>query len=125
MLEDDRGLGVRDLPAGGQVLDDEGREVPDGELGELVTRGPYTIQGYYHAPEKNKEAFTPDGFYRMGDLVRKQGRHIYTEGRRKDLINRGGEKISCEEVEDFILMHPSVKSVSLVAMPDEIGRAHV
>lgn len=103
-----------------QVLDDEGREVPDGELGELVTRGPYTIQGYYLAPEKNKEAFTPDGFYRMGDLVRKQGRHIYTEGRRKDLINRGGEKISCEEVEDFILMHPSVKSVSLVAMPDEV-----
>ena len=103
-----------------KVLDDEGREVPDGELGELVTRGPYTIQGYYMAPEKNKEAFTPDGFYRMGDLVRKQGRQIYTEGRRKDLINRGGEKISCEEVEDLILMHPSVKSVSLVAMPDPV-----
>jgi len=103
-----------------KVLDDEGREVLDGELGELVTRGPYTIQGYYMAPEKNKEAFTPDGFYRMGDLVRKQGRQIYTEGRRKDLINRGGEKISCEEVEDLILMHPSVKSVSLVAMPDAV-----
>ena len=94
--------------------------MPDGELGDLVTRGPYTIQGYYLAPEKNQEAFTPDGFYRMGDLVRKQGRQIYTEGRRKDLINRGGEKISCEEVEDLILMHPSVKTVSLVAMPDPV-----
>jgi 2,3-dihydroxybenzoate-AMP ligase len=103
-----------------KVINDEGEEVPDGQLGELVTRGPYTIQGYYLAPEKNREAFTPDGFYRMGDLVRKQGRQIYTEGRRKDLINRGGEKISCEEVEDLIAMHPGVKSVSLVAMPDPV-----
>ena len=103
-----------------KVVDDNGHELPDGELGELVTRGPYTIRGYYQAPEKNREAFTPDGFYRMGDLVRKRGRDIYTEGRRKDLINRGGEKISCEEVEDLILQHPAVKSVSLVAMPDAV-----
>ncbi|HEX5392529.1 MAG TPA: AMP-binding protein, partial [Rhodocyclaceae bacterium] len=103
-----------------KVVDDFGKEVPDGEAGELLTRGPYTIRGYYLAPEKNAEAFTDDGFYRMGDIVRKQGRNIYTEGRRKDLINRGGEKISCEEVENFILMHPAVKSVSLVAMPDPV-----
>ena len=103
-----------------KVVDDDGNEVPDGESGELLTRGPYTILGYYLAPEKNAEAFTDDGFYRMGDIVRKQGRTLYTEGRRKDLINRGGEKISCEEVENFILMHPAVKSVSLVGMPDPI-----
>jgi 2,3-dihydroxybenzoate-AMP ligase len=54
------------------VVDDDGREVPDGEAGELVTRGPYTIRGYYRAPEKNSEAFTADGFYRMGDIVRKR-----------------------------------------------------
>jgi 2,3-dihydroxybenzoate-AMP ligase len=103
-----------------KVVDDAGQEVPDGEAGELLTRGPYTIRGYYLAPEKNAEAFTADGFYRMGDIVRKQGRDVFTEGRRKDLINRGGEKISCEEVENFILMHPAVKSVSLVAMPDAV-----
>ncbi|MGL4408374.1 MAG: (2,3-dihydroxybenzoyl)adenylate synthase [Zoogloea sp.] len=103
-----------------KVVDDFGNELPDGEAGELLTRGPYTIKGYYLAPEKNREAFDAEGFYRMGDIVRKQGRNIYTEGRRKDLINRGGEKISCEEVENFILMHPSVKSVSLVAMPDPV-----
>ena len=103
-----------------KVLDDEGNEVPDGEPGELVTRGPYTIQGYYNAPEKQAEAFTPDGFYRMGDIVRKQGRHVFTEGRRKDLINRGGEKISCEEVENLIFGHPKVKAVTLVAMPDPV-----
>jgi 2,3-dihydroxybenzoate-AMP ligase len=102
------------------VVDDEAREVPDGVPGELLTRGPYTIRGYYNAPEKNREAFTEDGFYRMGDLVRRQGRYVYTEGRRKDLINRGGEKISCDEVENLIYAHPKVKVVTLVAMPDPV-----
>jgi 2,3-dihydroxybenzoate-AMP ligase len=103
-----------------KVVDDQDHEVPDGELGELLTRGPYTIRGYYNAAEKNKEAFTADGFSRMGDLVRKRGRHVYTEGRRKDLINRGGEKISCDEIENYIFAHPKVKTVTLVAMPDEV-----
>ena len=102
------------------VVDDEGREVADGEPGELLTRGPYTIRGYYNAPDKNLEAFTVDGLYRMGDIVRRQGRYVFTEGRRKDLINRGGEKISCEEVENLIYTHPKVKVVTLVAMPDPL-----
>jgi len=103
-----------------RVVDDDGRDVPDGLPGELVTRGPYTIRGYYRAPEKNAEAFLPGGWYRMGDIVRKRGRTVYTEGRRKDLINRGGEKISCEEVENLIFAHPAVKAVALVAMPDPV-----
>jgi 2,3-dihydroxybenzoate-AMP ligase len=103
-----------------KVVDDNDREVSDGEPGELLTRGPYTIRGYYNAAEKNKDAFTADGFYRMGDIVRKRGRHVYTEGRRKDLINRGGEKISCDEIENYIFAHPKVKTVTLVAMPDEV-----
>ena len=103
-----------------KVVDDDGNEVPDGETGELLTRGPYTIQGYYNADEKNAEAFTADGFYRMGDIVRKRGRYIFTEGRKKDLINRGGEKISCEEVENLIFKNPKVHQVSLVAMPDPV-----
>jgi 2,3-dihydroxybenzoate-AMP ligase len=102
-----------------RVLDDADREVPDGAPGELCVRGPYTIRGYYNAPEKNREGFTRDGFYRMGDIVRKRGRQLYTEGRRKDIINRGGEKISCDEVENYIFGHPKVKSVTLVAMPDD------
>ena len=102
-----------------KVLGDDGREVPDGISGELCVRGPYTIRGYYNAPEKSREAFTAGGFYRMGDIVRKRGRQLYTEGRRKDIINRGGEKISCDEIEDYIFAHPGVKAVTLVAMPDE------
>ncbi|HEU0202632.1 MAG TPA: AMP-binding protein [Burkholderiaceae bacterium] len=103
-----------------KVIDDQGNEVPDGQPGELITRGPYTIKGYYNAAQKNKEAFTADGFYRMGDIVRKRGRYVFAEGRTKDLINRGGEKISCEEVENLILKHPSVHQVALVAMPDPV-----
>ncbi len=101
-----------------RVIDERGRDLADGELGELVCRGPYTIRGYYKSPEATLAAFTADGFYRMGDAVRKIGRQIYVEGRLKDLINRGGEKISSEEVENHLLAHPKIKSVSVVAMPD-------
>jgi 2,3-dihydroxybenzoate-AMP ligase len=103
-----------------KVLDEQGRELPDGESGELVARGPYTICGYYDAAGRNAEAFTADGFYRMGDIVRKRGRHVYAEGRLKDFINRGGEKISCEEIENLIFTHPKVKTATLVAMPDAV-----
>jgi 2,3-dihydroxybenzoate-AMP ligase len=102
------------------VIDEEGRSVPDGEPGELVTRGPYTIRGYYNAPQVNAAAFTAAGFYRMGDIVRKRGRYVYTEGRRKDLINRGGEKISCDEVENLIFGLSQVRQVSVVAMADPV-----
>jgi 2,3-dihydroxybenzoate-AMP ligase len=103
-----------------RVIDEAGREVPDGQSGELVCRGPYTIRGYYDDPDANARSFTADGFYRMGDVVRKVGRYVYTEGRKKDVINRGGEKISSVEVEDLILAHPKVENVCIVAMPDEV-----
>lgn len=103
-----------------KLIDDDGQEVPDGEVGELACRGPYTLRGYYGVPEYNARQFTPDGFYRSGDLMRKHvasGNYI-VEGRKKDLINRGGEKISAEEVENLILMHPAVQNVACVPMPD-------
>lgn len=103
-----------------RVVDSEGHEVPDGESGELICRGPYTIRGYYNLPDTNKKAFTADGFYRTGDVVKKQGRYLFTEGRKNDLINRGGEKISCDEVESLIVRHPKVQNVALIAMPDEV-----
>lgn len=103
-----------------KVVDERGEELPDGEVGELVCRGPYTVRGYYKAPEATAAAYTADGFYRMGDAVRKIGRDLYVEGRLKDLINRGGEKISCEEVENHLLAHPKIRSVCVVAMPDEV-----
>jgi len=101
-----------------RIVDENGNDVADGEAGELICRGPYTIRGYYKAPEKTRAAFTDDGFYRMGDVVRRVHGNLYVEGRRKDIINRGGEKISCEEVENHILSHPKVKNACVVAMPD-------
>jgi 2,3-dihydroxybenzoate-AMP ligase len=102
-----------------KLIDDEGREVPDGEVGELACRGPYTLRGYWGVPEYNARQFTTDGFYRSGDLMRKHASGNYiVEGRKKDLINRGGEKISAEEVENLILMHPAVQNVACVPMPD-------
>ena len=101
-----------------KVIDEHGNELPEGQIGELAARGPYTIRGYYKADAANRDAFTEDGFYRMGDIVRVVDGYLYLEGRRKDLINRGGEKISCEEVEDYILAHPKIMSVCVVAMPD-------
>lgn len=103
-----------------KVIDANGKALPEGEIGELAVRGPYTVRGYYRAEAANREAFTDDGYYRMGDIVRVVDGYIYLEGRRKDLINRGGEKISCEEVENYILAHPNVMSVCVVAMPDAV-----
>ncbi|WP_088318626.1 AMP-binding protein [Kineosporia sp. R_H_3] len=98
------------------------QQVAAGEIGELCCRGPYTIPGYYAAPERNTEAFTSDGFYRTGDLARWQDfdgePHLLIEGRIKDVINRGGEKINAEEVELLLLSHPDVAEVAVVAMPD-------
>ncbi|HVP76484.1 MAG TPA: AMP-binding protein [Thermodesulfobacteriota bacterium] len=104
-----------------RVMDEDDREVPYGELGELLVRGPNTIRGYYQSPEYNKKAFTEDGFYRTGDVVRMvKGRYLAVEGRIKDTINRGGEKVSAEEVENHILAHPKVENCAYVAMPDPV-----
>lgn len=103
-----------------KVVDENDQEVPRNVVGHLLTRGPYTIQGYYKAPEHNAKAFTKDGFYRTGDLVSINDLgYLTVEGRNKDQINRGGEKIAAEEVENHLLAHPSVLDVAIVAMPDE------
>ncbi len=106
-----------------RLVGEDGQDVPDGEIGELLARGPYTLRGYYNAPEHNQRAFSPDGFYRSGDLMwRHPSGNYVVAGRSKDLINRGGEKISAEEVENLILAHPAVLNVACVPVPDpELG----
>jgi len=106
-----------------RILDPaSGEELPDGEIGELACRGSYTIPGYFDAAEHNLKAFTPDGFYRTGDLgkIARFGpeRYLSIEGRIKDVINRGGEKINAEELELLLLRHPAVAEAAVVAMPD-------
>ncbi|WP_063044445.1 (2,3-dihydroxybenzoyl)adenylate synthase [Nocardia pseudovaccinii] len=102
-----------------RVVDADGNDVAPGEEGELLTKGPYTIRGYYRAPEHNARAFTPDGYYRSGDLVRRlPSGHLIVSGRIKDVINRGGENISCDELEEHLLAHPSVRHAAAVGLPD-------
>jgi 2,3-dihydroxybenzoate-AMP ligase len=104
-----------------RVVDENDQDVPYGETGELLVRGPLSIRGYYRAPEYNRKAFTADGFYRTGDVVKMyKGRYLAVAGRIKDTINRGAEKISAEEVENHILAHPQVENCAYVAMPDRI-----
>ena len=104
-----------------RLVDEDDNEVAPGEVGEFLARGPYTLRGYYGAPEYNARAFTTDGFYRSGDLMRQHPSGNYmVEGRKKDLINRGGEKISAEEVENLILTHPAVQNVACVPIPDPV-----
>jgi 2,3-dihydroxybenzoate-AMP ligase len=103
------------------IVDEEGEPVAFGESGELLTRGPYTLRGYYRAAEHNERAFTADGYYRSGDVVRQlPSGHLIVEGRRKDQINRGGEKIPAEELENHLLAHPAVHDAAVVGMPDEV-----
>ncbi|WP_405604758.1 (2,3-dihydroxybenzoyl)adenylate synthase [Streptomyces sp. NBC_01410] len=103
-----------------RIVDDEDQDVAPGEPGHLLTRGPYTIRGYWRAPEHNERSFTRDGFYRTGDIARATtSGHLVVEGRAKDQINRGGEKIAAEEVENVILGHPAVHDVSVVSVPDD------
>lgn len=103
------------------VVDDEGAAVPDGQSGALLTRGPYTPRGYFRAPEYNARAFTADGWYASGDIViRRPDGNLVVAGRDKDMINRGGEKISAEEVENFAYQVDGVELAAAVAMPDPV-----
>jgi 2,3-dihydroxybenzoate-AMP ligase len=95
-----------------------------GEIGEFWARGPYTINGYYNAPERNQEAFTRDGFFKTGDLLISreiEGNLYYAfAGRTKDVVDRGTEKINCEEVEHAVSTHPSVSVCAVIGMPDPV-----
>ncbi|HZD66980.1 MAG TPA: AMP-binding protein [Acidimicrobiales bacterium] len=104
------------------IVGPDGAQVAPGETGELWARGPYTLRGYFRAPEHNAARFTPEGFYRTGDLVRvdPESGNLVVEGRSRDVVNRGGEKISAEEVENFVLAHPAVRNVAALGAPHPV-----
>ncbi|MBB5932073.1 (2,3-dihydroxybenzoyl)adenylate synthase [Streptomyces echinatus] len=104
-----------------RIVDESGNPVPEGEAGEMQARGPYTIRGYYRAPEENARSFTPDGFFRTGDLVRRRpDGNIVIVGRTKDVINRAGEKVSAEEVERQLRTHPAVQDAAVIGVADTV-----
>ena len=102
------------------IVDDAGAPVADGQPGALLTRGPYTIRAYHNDAGANARSFTEDGFYRTGDVVRRTPEgYLVVMGRATDHINRAGEKISAEEVEDHLLAHPAVFDAAVVSVPDD------
>lgn len=101
------------------LINEQGERCAPGEIGELWTRGPYTIRGYFRAPQHNQSAFDSDGFYKTGDLVRlREDGQLQVCGRKKQQINRGGEKIASVEIEGLLRMHPQVQDVAVVGLPD-------
>lgn len=101
------------------LLDDAGAPVPEGEPGNLWTRGPYTIRGYANNASAN--SFSEDGYYCTGDIVRiLPSGHLQVTGRAKDQINRAGEKIAPEDVENHLLAHPAINDAAVVGVPDEM-----
>lgn len=104
-----------------RIVDEGDQDVPEGQVGQLLTRGPYTIRGYFRAPARNASSFTADGFYRSGDLVRRDtAGNLIVEGRIKEQINRCGEKISAAEIEEVISLLHGVHAAAAVGVPDEL-----
>jgi mycobactin salicyl-AMP ligase len=101
------------------IVDDAGEQVLDGAEGELLVRGPYTLNGYFCADGDNVRCFDSNGFYRTGDLVRRMADgYLEVTGRVKDVILRGGETVSAAELEQHLLTHPAISSAAAVALPD-------
>jgi 2,3-dihydroxybenzoate-AMP ligase len=110
---------IKDVDAKFKLVDDQNNEVPQGEIGEMVSKGPLTFKGYYKAEEENKSSFDEDGFFHSGDLMRmrKDGTYV-VEGRKKDMIKRAGENVYPPIIEDMIVKFDKVAYCAVVGMPD-------
>ncbi|MCF3180154.1 AMP-binding protein [Streptomyces polychromogenes] len=101
-----------------RVLREDGQEAAPGEEGELFTRGPYTVRGYYRPGEGDRSPFTPEGFFRTGDVVRRTATGYFeVVGRTGDVVNRGGEKVPARELEEHLLADPRIDSAAVVGVP--------
>ncbi|KAH7043874.1 hypothetical protein B0J12DRAFT_672190 [Macrophomina phaseolina] len=104
-----------------KILDQDGKEVPQGKEAEICIRGENVTKGYINNPEANKTSFTKEGFFRTGDQgkVDEEGYVIIT-GRIKELINKGGEKISPIELDNVLAQHPAISEAVSFAIADEM-----
>jgi acyl-CoA synthetase (AMP-forming)/AMP-acid ligase II len=103
------------------ILDDAGKPVPQGREGEICIRGANVTRGYLNNPEANRAAFTADGYFRTGDQGRKdEDGYVVITGRIKELINKGGEKISPIELDNVLTRHPAVSEAVSFAVPDDM-----
>ena len=106
-----------------QVWDDDGNEVPQGEVGEIVIRGHNIMKGYWNRDDANKEAITDDGWFRTGDMAKMdEDGYFFIVDRKKELIIRGGYNVYPREIEEVLYEHPAVQEAAVVGVPhDELG----
>jgi long-chain acyl-CoA synthetase len=120
--ERDRRPGSIGTPVDGvemQVVDDDGREVPTGEVGEIVIRGHNVMKGYWRRPDATAEAIR-DGWFHSGDMARvDEDGYFFIVDRKKDLIIRGGYNVYPREVEEVLYEHPAVREAAVVGIPDD------
>ncbi len=103
-----------------KILDPEGNEVPDGEVGELFSCTPYTFDGYLSDPKKTKESIRDDGYCSVGDMARRDEHgYIHLVDRKSNMIISGGENIYPSEIENILGRYPGVKDVAVVGIPHE------
>ncbi|MGE5523627.1 MAG: AMP-binding protein, partial [Rhodospirillaceae bacterium] len=108
-----------------RVVDEEGNDVPAGEVGELLVKTPIIMQGYYRDPEQTKAAFR-DGWFMTGDLVRRdEDGYFFFVSRKKDIIRRRGENIAGAELDRVIGLHPAVLEAAAIAVPAELGEDEI
>lgn len=104
-----------------KIFDDNGKEVPKSDIGEVWGGGPCCVSGYYKDPEANRQSWTADGWFKTGDLGKLDEKdNLIIVGRKKDMIIRGGQNIYPVEIENLILTHPKVSKVAVVKMPDPV-----
>jgi fatty-acyl-CoA synthase len=123
-------VGKPQLLVSARAVDGDGRDVPDGQVGELLFAGPAVTPGYWNDPQASAAAFTRDGWLRTGDLARRDGEGFwYIVGRRKEMFISGGENVYPAEVEKVLADHPGVSEAAVVAAPHpqwgEVGRAFI
>jgi len=106
-----------------QVWDDDGNELPQGEVGEIVIRGHNIMKGYWNRDDANKEAITDDGWFRTGDMAKvDEDGYFFIVDRKKDLIIRGGYNVYPREIEEVLYEHPQIQEAAVVGVPhDELG----
>jgi len=103
-----------------KIINEKGEELPPGEVGELLIRGPQVMKGYHNNPEATREAIEPDGFFHTGDLAYKDEEgYYYIVDRVKDMINVGGLNVYPKEVEHVLYEHPAVAECAVVGIPHE------
>lgn len=104
-----------------RLLDDSGSDVKEGEVGEIIARGPASASGYFRDTKATWESWSKDGWFNMGDLGKfdKQG-NLSIVGRKKQIIIRGGQNIYPTEIENILITHPGVSDVAIVGMPDTV-----